>query len=104
MKTISKKEAREGARCAWGGKLHPGVGGVYLLVAKLHAGVSLAEGMIYPMKMSNGKVVRAIVCTDDSPMKADGWDCGFPLCSERCGNLLTTALRQDGVLLESQLN
>ena len=50
MKTISKKEAREGARCAWCGKLHPCVGGVYFLVAMFHAGVTLAKGMIYPMK------------------------------------------------------
>jgi len=67
--------------------------------------VTLPEGVTcYPMKLSNGKVVRAIVGTEDSQMKADEWDCGFPICSEVCGHLLTAALLREGVLLKAELN
>jgi hypothetical protein len=104
MKKISRKQARKGARCAWCGKL-PDLRGVLVLLAKCHAGVTLPEGVTcYPFQLSSGKVVRAIVGTEDSQMKADGWDCGFPVCSEDCGHLLTAALRREGVLLEAELN
>jgi hypothetical protein len=104
MKRISKKQARNAARCAWCGKL-PDLRRIVVLLAKCHAGVRLPEGATcHPFQLSNGKVIRAIVGTDDSQMKADGWDCGFPVCSEICGDLLATALQREGVLLKWELN
>ncbi len=104
MKRISKKQARNGARCAWCGKL-PNFRRIYVLVAKCHTGVKLPEGVTgYPFQLSSGKVIRAIVGTADSQMKVDGWDCGFPIGSEACGHLLTAALQRDGVFLKAELN
>jgi hypothetical protein len=104
MKKISRKQARKDARCAWCGKL-PDLRRIFVLLAKCQAGVKLPDGVTcYPFQLSSGKVIRAIVGTADSQMKADGWDCGFPICSEACGDLLTAALRREGVLLKAELN
>jgi hypothetical protein len=103
MKKISRKQARDVARCAWCGK-PPDLRGVLVLLAKCHAGVTLPEGVTcYPFQLSGGKFVRAVVGTEDSQMKADGWDCGFPVCSVRSAGA-SSPLPCNGMGSYSRLN
>jgi hypothetical protein len=68
MNKISKKQARKDARCAWCGKL-PDLGRIFILLAKCHAGVKLPAGVTrHPFQLSGGKVIRAIVGTEESQM------------------------------------
>lgn len=58
-----------------------------------------AEGLVlFPITDAPHCLVPAIVCTEDSPAKAEGWDCVFALCSEACATNLRNALRQEADL------
>ena len=104
MKRQSRKKTRRITRkdlwstCAWCGKRIRDDVEMFTTGGRVKQGVDLKEkeGQIVPLALERiGRIIPAIVPTADSEAREAGEDILFMLCSERCCDELTEAVRSE---------
>ncbi len=83
-------EQRLRQTCAWCGKIIGEDEPVYALGVSCRPGVDVTElrGTFIPFPLLSGKTIPAMVSTEDSEAKRDGWDFIFMACSRECAQEL----------------
>lgn len=91
--------------CAWCGRLIGEDESVYGLGVSSRPNVDLKElrGTFIPFPLLSGKIVPAMVSTEDSEAKRDSWDFVFMTCSEECARELKTALELEKEWFEASM-
>jgi hypothetical protein len=92
---LKRKQAvgrqRPGFSCAWCRKAIPEGVEVFTVGARAKPGVDLSahEGALLAVFLEGeGRGVKAVVVTNDSPAKREGYDLLFVACSESCAEEL----------------
>jgi hypothetical protein len=82
---------RAGFSCAWCKKAIPEGEELFTVGARAKPGVDLSahEGTLLAVSLEGeGRGVKAVVVTNDSPAKREGYDLLFVACSESCAEEL----------------
>jgi hypothetical protein len=59
------------------------------------------KGKVIEFGLVTGQIVLALVVTPDSPAKREGKDLLFMVCSDECGDALSSAMRKEWELADS---
>lgn len=88
--------------CAWCGKPIPEGSEVFSLGAKARPGVDLErEGNVLELTLDATRKALAIIPTQDSQAKKEGWDLLFTICSEECARTLKEAVQRQIDIVDS---
>ena len=88
--------------CVWCGKPIPEDSEVFSLGAKARPGVDLeAEGNVLELTLDATRKALAIIPTQDSQAKKDGWDLLFTICSEECAKSLKETVQGQIDIIDS---
>jgi len=89
---MAKKKNRT---CAWCKKFTRDGQPVWSLPCKSKINLTKKEAYFTDTTLLSGKIVTALVTSEDSQAKANGIDFVFMCCSEKCAQELKKALEQD---------
>jgi hypothetical protein len=81
--------------CAWCGKHIPESSEIFSVNAKARPGVDLKrEGNVLELTLDATRKALAIIPTQESQAKKEGWDLLFAVCSEECGRSLKDTVQR----------
>jgi hypothetical protein len=81
--------------CAWCGKHISKGSEVFSLGAKARPGVDLGrEGTVLELTLDATRKALAIIPSQDSQAKKEGWDLLFTICSEECAKSLKETVQR----------
>lgn len=81
--------------CAWCGKHIPKDSEIFSIGAKARPGVDLEkEGNVLELTLDATRKALAIIPTQESQAKKEGWDLLFAICSEECAKTLKETVQR----------